>query len=334
MHTNALSLSTPQYSPVPMVPALVAHDLWKAYPQPRQGRNNRERQELRNVVQGISFTLHAGEVLGLLGPNGAGKTTTVGMLYGAVLPTQGHVQVGNLTVHLRNRQARAQIGVVTQDDSLDPEFSVIENLVQFARYYGMAGLAAKRRAQEVLELVHLEDAAHYPIRRVSGGMRRRVVLARALLNHPKVVLLDEPTTGLDPDVRQDFWKLVIELKRQGCGILLTTHYMDEAQRLCDRLLLLQQGQVIEDGTPAELIQRIVGQEVVELEGIPFETLNALALRSGTWCRALGSGDLIALPVEHPEPLWEELVGLNPLRLTRRRASLEDVFLSLTGRLLK
>jgi lipooligosaccharide transport system ATP-binding protein len=324
---ESLSATSPILSTIPMTPALVVHDLWKAYPFPIKGNRHHKRM----VVQGISFTLHAGEVLGLLGPNGAGKTTTVGMLYGAILPTRGHVQLDNLEVHTRNRLARAQIGVVTQDDYLDPEFSVVENLVSFARYYGMGNRAAKQRAQEVLALVHLEEIAHYRINRLSGGMQRRIVLARALLNRPKVVLLDEPTTGLDPDVRQDFWKLVIELKRQGCGILLTTHYMDEAQRLCDRLLLLQQGQVIDHGTPSELIQRTVGEEVVEIEGIPLEKLQELASASGTWCRAFGSSDLIALPIQHPDLLWEKLVALHPLRLTRRRASLEDVFLRLTGR---
>jgi lipooligosaccharide transport system ATP-binding protein len=151
-----------------------------------------------------------------------------------------------------------------------------------------------------------------------------------LINNPQIVFLDEPTTGLDPDARQDFWKLVSQLKQGGCGVLLTTHYMDEAQRLCDRLILLQHGKMIDEGTPDELIERTVGREVVEIEGVSEQTLQQLAHQAGTWYRPFGSSYLIGLPIDNPQPLWEQLSATACLRLMRRRTNLEDVFLRLTG----
>src|SRR4028118_1421489 len=222
--------------------ALKVYDLWKTYGS-------------RQVVQGVNFTLHPGEILGLLGPNGAGKTTTVGMLYGAVVPSRGFVQLGQHQVQAQGRQVRASMGIVTQEDNLDPDFTVFENLAYFAHHYRIIGKAARNRAGELLAQVGLQEYASNRVDELSGGMKRRLVLARALINNPQVVFLDEPTTGLDPDARQDFWKLVSQLKQQGCGVLLTTYYMDEAQRLCDRLILLQQGKMIDQGTPEELIER-------------------------------------------------------------------------------
>lgn len=297
--------------------ALTAYDLWKTYGQ-------------KQVVQGVNFTLNPGEILGLLGPNGAGKTTTVGMLYGSVIPTRGFVQLGQYQVQAQGRQARAGMGIVTQEDNLDPDFTVFENLVFFAHHYRITGKEARKRAGELLAQVALEDYAKNRVDELSGGMKRRLVLARALINNPQVVFLDEPTTGLDPDARQDFWKLVNQLKQSGCGVLLTTHYMDEAQRLCDRLILLQQGKMIDQGTPEELIERTVGREAVEIEGISELSLQQLATRYGTWYRPFGSSYLIGLPVDNPQPLWEQLSATAPERLTRRLTNLEDVFLRLTG----
>jgi len=299
--------------------ALVAYDLYKQYGD-------------TPVVQNVSFTIHPGEVLGLLGPNGAGKTTIVGMLYGGVAPSRGFVKLGSIQVQSDGRTARAKMGIVTQEDNLDPDFSVFENLLHFAHHYHLVGTAARNRVGELLAQVNLEGHAKKRIDELSGGMKRRLVLARALINHPHVVFLDEPTTGLDPDARQEFWKLVIALKQQGCGVLLTTHYMDEAQRLCDRLLLLQQGQVIDQGAPDELIERTIGKEVVEIEGVDEVKLQALAAQFNTWCRPFGSGYLLALPGY--TPLWDYLVAAEPQRLTRRLANLEDVFLRLTGKVLE
>lgn len=299
---------------------LTAYDLWKFYGD-------------RSVVQGVSLTLNPGEVLGLLGPNGAGKTTTVEMLYGAVIPTRGFVKFGQIQVQAKGELARAKMGIVTQEDNLDPDFSVIENLIHFAHHYRIVGKAARLRAGELLAQVDLQDHAQKAIDELSGGMKRRLVLARALINHPDIIFLDEPTTGLDPDARQEFWKLVSDLKQQGCGILLTTHYMDEAQRLCDRLMLLQSGQVIDQGSPAELIERTVGHEVIEIAGVDEAVLQDLAAQSQTWYRPFGNSYLIAVPIQPDflaDSLWQQLSELQPPRLSRRKANLEDVFLHLTG----
>ncbi|MGI0489247.1 ABC transporter ATP-binding protein [Pantanalinema rosaneae CENA516] len=319
-------LSHPRRSPIDSVMpsasmSLAAHDLWKTYGD-------------HAVVQGVSFTLKSGEILGLLGPNGAGKTTTIGMLYGAVVPSQGFVQLDRWQIRTQSRQARRYMGIVTQEDNLDPELTVFENLLFFANYYRLTGKTARLRVGELIAQVGLEAHSKYVPDELSGGLKRRVVLARALLNHPRIVFLDEPTTGLDPDARQDFWKLVSQLKQDGCGVLLTTHYMDEVQRLCDRLLLLQQGQVIDQGTPDELIERIVGREVVEITGVVESWLQQLASVAGVWCRPFSSGYLLTLPLIEPEPLWQQLVEVQPTSLTRRRANLEDVFLRLTGRSLQ
>ena len=310
-----MRLASPRPITQPM--ALTAYDLWKTYGQ-------------KQVVQGVNFTLNPGEILGLLGPNGAGKTTTVGMLYGSVIPSRGFVQLGQHQVQVQGRIARAAMGIVTQEDNLDPDFTVFENLVYFAHHYRITGKAARHRAGELLAQVALQDYGSNRVDELSGGMKRRLVLARALINNPQVVFLDEPTTGLDPDARQDFWKLVSQLKQSGCGVLLTTHYMDEAQRLCDRLILLQQGKMIDQGTPEELIERTVGREVVEIEGIDAQTLQQLATQAGTWYRPFGTSYLIGLPINNPQSLWEELSVTSAERLTRRRTNLEDVFLRLTG----
>lgn len=297
--------------------ALVAYDLWKSYSS-------------RTVVEGVNFTLNPGEILGLLGPNGAGKTTIVGMLYGTVRPSRGFVQLGHNQIQVQGRDARAQMGIVTQEDNLDPDFNVWENLMYFAHHYRITGKAARQRTGELLAQVGLQDYASYRIDQLSGGMKRRLVLARALINQPQVVFLDEPTTGLDPDARQDFWRLVSQLKQNGCGVLLTTHYMDEAQRLCDRLLLLQQGKMLDQGTPTELIERTVGLEVVEIAGISESFIQQLAHQAGTWYRPFGTSYLVGLPVDNPQSLWEQLNAIVPDQLTRRRTNLEDVFLRLTG----
>ena len=300
--------------------ALNAYDLWKYYGS-------------HLVVQGVNFTLHPGETLGLLGANGAGKTTIVGMLYGSVTPSRGFVKLEQYDVQSQARQARHKMGIVTQENNLDPDFRVMENLTYFAHYYRITGKAARQRAGELLAQVGLQDYAQNRIEELSGGLKRRLVLARALINHPQVVFLDEPTTGLDPDARQDFWRLVTELKRSGCGILLTTHYMDEAQRLCDRLVLLQQGKVIDEGSPSKLIERTAGKEVAEVEGISEPVLKQLATQYHTWHRPFGTSYIICLPRDNPQSLWEDLSSMDTIKLNRRHANLEDVFLRLTGTLL-
>jgi lipooligosaccharide transport system ATP-binding protein len=300
---------------------LNAYDLWKTYGD-------------STVVQGVHFSLAPGEILGMLGPNGAGKTTTVGMLYGAVMPSRGFVQFGTWQIPAQARQARRSMGIVTQEDNLDPDFTVFENLSHFAHHYRITGVTARQRAGELLAQVNLTDKGSSQVDELSGGMKRRLVLARALINRPQLIFLDEPTTGLDPDARQDFWQLVLQLKRSGCGVLLTTHYMDEAQRLCDRILLLQQGRIIDQGPPTTLIERVIGPEMAEVEGLTAAQVSDLADTFQVWSRPFGNGYLITLPADRSETLWSQIENHHPQRLTRRRANLEDVFLRLTGSLLE
>lgn len=300
--------------------SLIATDLWKSY----QGRV---------VVRGISLSLASGEILGLLGPNGAGKTTTVGMLYGAVIPDQGQVVVHNYEIKTQGRKAREYIGIVPQENNLDSDLNVLENLLAFAHHYGLVGKRALGRAQQLLQEMGVEDYARYAIHQLSGGLKRRLVLARALLHNPSVLFLDEPTTGLDPEARQGFWKLIAEQKLRGGALLLTTHYMDEAERLCDRILLLQDGQIIDEGSPADLISKHVGEETLEIDGIDETSFRDIVSKGNTWYRPFGSGFLLGVPENEFDLLWQNLTQLHPTQLARRKANLEDVFLILTGRML-
>lgn len=297
---------------------LKATDLWKSY----YGKD---------VVRGVNCGVEGGEVLGFLGPNGAGKTTTVGMLYGAVMPAKGSVRFFDYTIPQQAREARFHMGIVTQDDSLDPDFSVRDNLIVFSRYYGITGKAAAKRADELIEKVELGEHIKHRPDELSGGMRRRLVLARALINNPRLIFLDEPTTGLDPESRQAFWKLVIQLRKEGCGIILTTHYMDEAQRLSDRLILMQQGQIVDEGKPEPLIEKVVGKEIAEIEGVDAEILERLARDAdNAWIRPFGSGHLLSVPEAHRQTILANLDKMNATSITIRKANLEDVFLRLTG----
>ncbi len=282
------------------------------------------------MVRGVTCHVDAGEILGFLGPNGAGKTTTVGMMYGGVLPTRGEVLFGNLRIPKQGREARADMGIVTQDDNLDPDFSVYHNLMIFANHYGFSRDQARKRSEELIERIGLTEHRNHKPDDLSGGLKRRLVLARALLNRPRLVFLDEPTTGLDPDSRQGFWKLVAELRADGCGVILTTHYMDEAQRLSDRLILMQQGQLVDEGTPEELIHRVIGEEVIECEGIDESLLREIADRTNAWLRPFGRGWLLSVTPQNRQEILDKLESLPSQLLTIRAANLEDVFLRLTG----
>ncbi|HET9952768.1 MAG TPA: ABC transporter ATP-binding protein, partial [Candidatus Eisenbacteria bacterium] len=230
--------------------AITARDLVKSYGQ-------------TEAVRGVSFEVRSGESVGFLGPNGAGKTTTVRMISCFLPPTSGSAEVFGVDVRSRPREVKAMLGICPQEDNLDPDFDVLKNLLVYARYFDIPADVAKTRALELLEAVSLSDRAKSRVDSLSGGLKRRLVLARALMNQPRVLVLDEPTTGLDPQARHAIWTRIRALKATGVTVLLTTHYMEEASQLCDRVILVDNGKILLDGSPAEVIAREVGQTVIE-----------------------------------------------------------------------
>src|SRR5678816_2848320 len=231
-------------------PAIIARDLRKQYGS-------------LEAVRGVSFEVARGEIVGFLGPNGAGKTTTVRMLSCFLPPTSGTASIHDVDVRQRPRDVKRLIGVCPQEDNLDPDFHALKNLLVYGRYFGLPGRVVRDRALELLAFVALSDKAHAPIMSLSGGMKRRLVLARALLNEPRVLILDEPTTGLDPQARHAIWTRIRNLRAHGTTILLTTHYMEEASQLCDRVIVMDEGKILLEGAPSELVEREVGRTVVE-----------------------------------------------------------------------
>ena len=217
------------------------------------------------AVDHIDFKVYKGECVGFLGPNGAGKTTTVRMMYCFLLPTSGELKVAGLSVNTQCREIKSIVGVAPQEDNLDPDFTAIKNLTVYARYFDIPKDEALKRADEQLKFFQLEEKRDVPIAALSTGMKRRLIFARALLNQPQILLLDEPTTGLDPQARHLAWDEVRNLKKKQVTIILTTHYMDEAAVLCDRILIIDRGKIIEEGKPAELVKKHVGEEVLELD---------------------------------------------------------------------
>lgn len=281
------------------------------------------------AVDHISFEVNEGECFGFLGPNGAGKTTTMKMTYGASPVTSGKLDVFGIDVRTRSREVKAQTGVCPQEDNLDPDFTVRKNLIVYCRYFGIDKVEAAKRADELLGFVALREKAEGPVMALSGGMKRRLVLARALLNKPKLLILDEPTTGLDPQARQVLWEKIRELRRKGVTILLTTHYMEEAAQLCDRLVIMDKAKILVKGSPAELTARHARPTVVEVWNPPAAA-EAWVKARGTPCERHGDR-LYAYP-DAGEALHRELVSrFNAEQVIVRRGTLEDVFLRLTGR---
>ena len=287
----------------------------------------------REVVAGLDLALERGECFGLLGPNGAGKTTTLRMLLGLTPPDAGSITLLGQSVPQGAREARRRVGVVPQIDNLDPDFSVRENLVVYARYFGYSAAEAARRVPQLLAFSALEARAASRIEELSGGMKRRLVLARALVNDPDLLFLDEPTTGLDPQARHLMWEKLRSLLRQGKTILLTTHFMDEAERLCDRIQIIDEGRKLAEGSPQALIARHIEPEVVEVYGEGMEEW--LAQRGAALsARAELHGETAFCYLEDPAPVVQSLRAFPRLRFVHRRANLEDVFLKLTGRELR
>jgi lipooligosaccharide transport system ATP-binding protein len=285
------------------------------------------------AVDGIDFDVRAGEVFGFLGPNGAGKTSTMRMIAAVSPLSGGTLEVFDADPEAEGPQIRARLGVVPQENTLDEELSVADNLYIYGRYFGMSRSAVRARIPELLEFAQLTERAEEKISVLSGGMKRRLVIARALVNSPAMVLLDEPTTGLDPQARHLVWDRLRELTRQGVTLLLTTHYMDEAEQLCDRLVVMSEARIVAEGSPRELIDAHAGREVVEVRFTrdgPDGTLDAIA---DIGSRQEVLADRVIIYGQDAEQLTTAVRqrDVEVASVLVRRASLEDVFLRLTGR---
>lgn len=295
-----------------------------------EARDLRKNYKNFEAVKGISFQVFQQECFGLLGPNGAGKSTTIRMLNcvspisGGTLEVLGHSVTGNIKL------IKSQIGVVPQDDNLDTELTVLQNLQVYARYFNIDKKEATRRADEVLELFQLNDKRNNKTDEISGGMKRRLVIARSLINKPKLIILDEPTTGLDPAARQVVWQQLRLLRDRGVTILLTTHYMEEATQLCDRLVIINEGRIMAEGSPRDLVQRLVGYEVIELRLPQAARQELLPLIANRPILLEEAGDMLYLFGQQSQAFHNLALPEGNYRL-QRQASLEDVFLRLTGR---
>ena len=284
------------------------------------------------AVDHIDFDVYKGECVGFLGPNGAGKTTTVRMIYCFLPVTEGELTVAGMNVKTQEREIKQLIGVSPQEDNLDPDFTVIKNLQVYARYFGVPKGEATKRALDLLKFFVLEEKKDASIYELSGGMKRRLIMARALINEPRILLLDEPTTGLDPQGRHIVWDEIRTLRKQGVTIILTTHYMDEAEALCDRIFIVDNGKIIQTGAPQELIRQHAGEDVLEVEydeamvqTLKEELPDAEVEVFGEQVRVFAK----------KHGVFEQIIKQFPDKtMTIRNANLEDVFLKLTGRKLR
>jgi lipooligosaccharide transport system ATP-binding protein len=284
------------------------------------------------AVKDVSFELRSGECLGLLGPNGAGKTSTIRMVYGFSPMTSGALQIFGMDMRSHWRSIKYRIGVCQQENNLDPDLTVLQNLEVFASYFDILGQEARTRSRALLEFMGLDHRVDSKVTDLSGGMMRRLVLARALLNRPELLILDEPTTGLDPQSRHQVWERLETLRSDGLSILITTHYMDEAARLCDRLIIMDQGKILVEGPPVDLVKEHVGRDVVEVKD-PGDHLRGFVKEQGLRHEDLGQRLIIYGSAD--DHLFEDVV--QPYcseNCVLRAATLEDVFLVLTGRELR
>ncbi|HEX4787512.1 MAG TPA: ABC transporter ATP-binding protein [Actinospica sp.] len=296
---------------------------------------SRKNAEPFTAVAGIDFEVRRGEVFGFLGPNGAGKSTTMRMI-GCVSPVGGgHLSLFGLDPNTQGPSIRARLGVVPQEDSLDLEMRVRDNLHVYGRYFGLPRAVIRERAQRLLEFVQLTDRAEDKVEPLSGGMKRRLTIARALINDPEILILDEPTTGLDPQARHVVWDRLYRLKQQGTTLILTTHYMDEAEQLCDRLVVMDKGRIAAGGTPRDLIERYATREVLELRFQLGEQEQAAEKLAGIGERRELLPDRVLVYADDGDAALAEARarGLEPVTALVRRSTLEDVFLHLTGRTL-
>jgi lipooligosaccharide transport system ATP-binding protein len=284
------------------------------------------------AVDHISFRIRSGECFGVLGPNGAGKTTAIRMIQCVSPITSGKLEVLGMDVRKSSREIKSLIGVCPQEDNLDPDFTAWRNLLIYARYFGIKKELAEAKASELLDFMALKEKKDVEIEKLSGGMKRRLMIARALMNDPKLLILDEPTTGLDPQARHLIWEKVRDLKKKGVTVMITTHYMDEAQQLCDRLVIMEKGKILVEGNPLGLISQHVGSGVVEVLS-PDDALDDL-LKRGAWAYER-AGDRVYLYTDDNRKVRELILKEHPsANVIIRDATLEDVFLKLTGRGLK
>jgi lipooligosaccharide transport system ATP-binding protein len=305
-----------------MVPApvIVATDLVKRYGE-------------TTAVDGISFEVAPGESFGLLGPNGAGKSTTMRMVGAVSTRTSGELRILDMDPDDDGPEIRSRLGVVPQADNLDAELRVRENLLVYGRYFGLPMKHLRTRADELLDFAQLSERAMAKVDDLSGGMKRRLTIARALINDPRILLLDEPTTGLDPQARHILWDRLFRLKEQGTTLVLTTHYMDEAEQLCDRLIVVDKGRIMAEGAPAALIKQYSTREVLEVRFGSEQNAGAAGRVEGVGERLEVLPDRVLVYADDGEKALVEVTrrGLQPLTSLVRRSSLEDVFLRLTGR---
>ncbi|MDI3328293.1 MAG: ATP-binding cassette domain-containing protein [Alicyclobacillaceae bacterium] len=310
-----------------------------------EARGLRKRYGEFEAVRGIDLAVRRGECFGLLGPNGAGKSTTMKMIYGRTPVTEGELRVLGLDVRTRMREIKARIGVVPQEDNLDPDFTVIQNLLVYGRYFGLPRRTALERAERLLAFVGLSERRDAKVDKLSGGMKRRLVIARGLMNDPELLILDEPTTGLDPQARQLVWAKMRELKAQGVTLLLTTHYMEEAARMCDRLVIMDQGRILAEGSPNRLIEQHAGAWTAEVFLPPDRHEEARKILDGpgeNGARVRGTEsaeDRFLIYADSPGEAEAAVyrlrkAGLEGAGFFHRPTTLDDIFLRLTGRMLR
>jgi lipooligosaccharide transport system ATP-binding protein len=283
------------------------------------------------AVDAISFEIKEGECFGFLGPNGAGKTSTIKMIHCVSPVSSGSLTVNGMPAHIDNRAIKRMTGVIPQEITLDVDLTVYENLIVFAHFFDIPKREAKTRIAELLKFVELEQKRNSKIDELSTGMKRRLLIARALLNHPKLIVADEPTTGLDPQAKHLIWQRLRQLKTQGATLILTTQYMEEAQQLCDRVVIMHRGKILKEGAPSNLVAEEIGREVVEIRIAKEEDERIIGRLSSLACGHERVGDTLYFYCRDGQDVMKRLIDLDLPNYLTRPATLEDVFLKLTGR---
>jgi lipooligosaccharide transport system ATP-binding protein len=294
-----------------------------------EGKDICKRYGQIQALNNVSFYVKRGEIIGFLGPNGAGKTTLIKLITCTSYKTTGHLTVFGLDTEKTPKLIKSKIGLVPQDNNFDPDFTVYENLLLFSRYFGISKKEAEQRIEKLLDFVDLKNKRNEKVTDLSGGMKRKLIIARSLINEPELIILDEPTTGLDPQARRKIWELVEDLKKLGKTIILTTHYMDEAEKLCDRIYIMDAGKIITEGNPKNLIKEYIGTETVEIYNC--NNLDISSIKG----KKVSFKDKIYIHTDDKKDALEKLVNMcSDIKFTIRPSNLEDLFIYLTGKELK